>query len=76
MLDHSKEWLDHEPFVPFRVVVTRRGGYGVIRPYQVAIGRTQFDYYFPKSDRKGTVRLNQIVSSETLEDLPKRRRSR
>jgi hypothetical protein len=68
MLDDLKAWLDHEPFVPFRVVVTSGGGYAVTSPYQIAIGKTQFDYYFPHSDRKATVRLNQVVSIETLEE--------
>ena len=68
MLDDLKEWLGNDPFVPFRVVVTSGGAYEVTGPYQLAIGQTQFDYYFPKSDRKATVRLNQLVSIETLEE--------
>jgi hypothetical protein len=68
MLDDLKDWLDKDPFVPFRIVVTSGGAFEVIGPYQVAIGQTQFDYYFPKSDRKATVRLNQLVSIETLEE--------
>jgi hypothetical protein len=69
MLEDLKEWLDKEPFHPFRVVLTSGTDYEVTSPYQIAIGQTQFDYYFPKSDRKAVVRLNQIVSFETL-DLP------
>lgn len=68
MLDDLKEWLGNDPFVPFRLVVTSGGAYEVTTPYQLAIGQTQFDYYFPKSDRKATVRLNQLVSIETLEE--------
>jgi hypothetical protein len=68
MLEDLKEWLDREPFVPFRIVVTSGGAFAVTSPYQVAIGKTQFDYYFPHSDRKATVRLNQVVSFETLEE--------
>lgn len=68
MIDDLKSWLDNDPFVPFRIVVTSGSGYEVTSPYQVAIGRTQFDYYFPKSDRKATVRLNQLVAFESLED--------
>jgi hypothetical protein len=68
MLDDLKSWLDNEPFVPFRIVVTSGNAYEVTSPYQVAIGQTQFDYYFPRSDRKATVRLNQLVAFETLED--------
>ena len=68
MLDDLRSWLGNEPFVPFRIVVTSGGSYDVTSPYQVAIGQTQFDYYFPRSDRKATVRLNQLVAFETLED--------
>jgi hypothetical protein len=39
----------------------------VTSPYQIAIGQTQLDYYFPKSDRKAIVRQNQIAAYETLE---------
>ena len=68
MLEDLKSWLDNEPFVPFRIVVTSGSSYEVTSPYQVAIGQTQFDYYFPRSDRKATVRLSQLVAFETLED--------
>jgi len=49
-------------------VVTSGNAYEVSSSYQIAIGNTQFDYYFPKSDRKATIRLNQLVALETLED--------
>jgi hypothetical protein len=67
MLDDLKEFLRSEPFVPFRIVLTSGSGYDVTTPYQVAIGKTQLDYYFPKSDRKAILRQNQIASFETLE---------
>jgi hypothetical protein len=66
MLEKLKELLDREPFVAFRILVTSGNGYDVTSPYQVAIGQTQFDYYFPRSDRTATVRRNQVVSIETL----------
>jgi hypothetical protein len=68
MLDELKEWLDKEPFVLFRVVVTSGGAYDVVWPYQVAIGQTQFDCYFPRSDRKASIRLNPLVAIETLDE--------
>ena len=67
MLDDLKDWLDKDPFVAFRIVVTNGTGCEVTSPYQVAIRQTQFDYYFPKSDRKATARLNQLVAFVTLE---------
>ena len=68
MLEKLKDLLDREPFVSFRIVLTSGHGYDVTTPYQVAIGQTQFDYYFPRSDRSATVRLNQVVSFETLDE--------
>jgi len=68
MIEDLKGWLDNDPFVPFRIVVTSGNAYEVSSSYQIAIGNTQFDYYFPKSDRKATIRLNQLVALETLED--------
>lgn len=67
MLEDLKELLKSEPFVPFRIVVTSGSGYEVTSPYQIAIGQTQLDYYFPKSDRKAVLRQNQIVAFETME---------
>jgi hypothetical protein len=69
MLKNLKEMLDTEPFVPFRIVVTSGGSYDVHSPYQVAVGETRLDYFFPRSDRDATVRLNQIVAFEALEDV-------
>jgi hypothetical protein len=68
MLNDLREWLDNDPFIPFRIVVTSGGSFEVTSPYQIAIGETQFDYYFPRSDRKAVVRTNQMVSIETLEE--------
>jgi hypothetical protein len=67
MLDDLKDFLRSEPFVPFRIVLTSGSSYDVTTPYQVAIGKTQLDYYFPKSDRKAVLRQTQIASFETLE---------
>ena len=69
MVEKLKEMLDTEPFIPFRIVVTSGGSYDVHSPYQVAVGETRFDYFFPKSDRDATVRINQIVAFDALEDV-------
>ena len=57
MLDDLKIWLDNKPFVPFRILVTSGSSYEVTSRFQVAVGRTQFSYYFPRSDRKAMVRI-------------------
>ncbi len=67
MLQKLKNLLDAEPFTPFRLVVTSGTTYDVHSPYQVAIGETLVDYFFPRSDRSASFRLNQLVSVETLD---------
>lgn len=67
MLDDLKEFLDRDPFMPFRIVLTSGGSYEVTSPYQIAIGQTQLDYYFPRSDRKAVLRMNQIAAFEDSE---------
>jgi hypothetical protein len=69
MTDKLKQLLDQDPFVPFRIVVTSGGAYEVTSPSQVALGETRLDYFYPRSDRDATVRLNQIVAFESLEEI-------
>ena len=72
MLDDLKEFLRSEPFVPFRIILTSGFAYDVTTPYQIAIGKTQLDYYFPRSDRKAVLRQNQIASLESMEPTGKK----
>ncbi|MCL2646340.1 MAG: hypothetical protein FWD61_04940 [Phycisphaerales bacterium] len=66
MFEDLRDFLRAEPFVPFRIVLASGSTYDVTTPYQIAIGKTQLDYYFPKSDRKAVLRQNQIVAFETF----------
>lgn len=67
MLDDLKKLLDGDPFVPFRLVLTSGSSHDVTSPYQIAIGQTQLDYYYPRSDKKAIVQLNQLVAFEVEE---------
>ena len=67
MVNKLKELLDREPFAAFRIVLTSGSTYEVTSPYQIAIGQTQLHYYFPRSDRKAVLRMNQIASYEDSE---------
>jgi hypothetical protein len=67
MLDDLKNLLRQEPFVPFRVLLANGSGYDVQSPYQVAIDRTQIDYYYPRSDRKAILPQNQVAAIEVME---------
>ena len=67
MLEDLKDFLRAEPFVPFRIVLTSGSTYDVTSPYQISIGKTQFHYYYPRSDHKAMLRQNQIAAFETFE---------
>lgn len=68
MLESLQELLHHEPFVPFRIVVTSGDRYDVVNPNLVAIGQSMVFYCYPRSDRLTWMPLNQIVSVETPAD--------
>lgn len=67
MLEDLKRFHRSEPFVPFRLVLNSGSAYDVTSPFQIAVGQTQLDYLYPKSDRKAVLRQNQIASFETIE---------
>ena len=58
------ELLDHEPFHPFRVVLTSGEGYDILNPHLLARGQAQMNVYQPGSDRFAILRLNQVASVE------------
>ncbi|HEY3246139.1 MAG TPA: hypothetical protein VGM03_22575 [Phycisphaerae bacterium] len=64
MFEGLKELLAREPFVPFRIVMTSGIGYDVTSPYQVALGETQLNYYYPRSDKWAVLRQNEIAAFE------------
>jgi hypothetical protein len=64
MIEALKELLEHEPFQPFRIVLTSGTSYRVTNPHLVAWGQTQLTVYQPKSDKFAMLRLNQIAALE------------
>jgi hypothetical protein len=75
MLDELKELLGTDPFIPFKIVLTTGGSYEVSTPFQVALGASQLNYYYPKSDRWAVLRQNQIAAFEVNHRSKPRRRS-
>ncbi|MGF1632664.1 MAG: hypothetical protein ACFCVE_02340 [Phycisphaerae bacterium] len=67
MLDDLKQLLAADPFLPFRIVLSNGHGYDVESPYQLALGESQLNYYYPRSDRWAVLRLNQVEALEILE---------
>ena len=67
MLDDLKELLSRESFVPFRIVLNSGNSYEVDSPFQLAVGESQLNYYYPRSDKWAILRLNQVAAFEILE---------
>ncbi len=67
MIGRIYEYLDREPFAPFRIITTSGDRYDVLDPHSVAIAQTYLFYCFPRSDRSAHIRLNQIVAMESLQ---------
>ena len=67
MLDQLKEYLDREPFQPFRIVTSSGIAYEVQSPHAVALAESYLFYCFPHSDRSAHILLNQVVALETLQ---------
>src|SRR5262249_12600150 len=67
IMDSMKELLNAEPFVPFQIMATNGRHYDVRDPFSIAINRSQVFYCFPKSDRVAHIRIQEIVSLETLQ---------
>jgi hypothetical protein len=66
MLEQIQELLDHDPFVPFQVVMTSGDKYIVTNPHMLLLGKTQIFYCFPRSDRLAWLRHNQVSSLELI----------
>jgi hypothetical protein len=75
MLDDLKELLRRDPFTPFRIVLTSGSAYDVASPYQLALGESKLNYFFPKSDRWAILRINQVAAFEIDQESPRRKRN-
>jgi len=67
IIETLKEFLNAEPFVPFQITATNGRHYDVKDPMGVAVNRSQVFYCFPKSDRIAHIRIQEIVSLESLQ---------
>lgn len=67
MMDDLKELLNRDPFVPFGIVLTSGHAYEVQSPFQIAVGQSQLNYYYPRSNRWAVLELNQVASLEVME---------
>ncbi len=66
MLEDLKQLLATDPFQPFRIVMASGKEYIVTSPYQVALGKSQINFYQAGSDDWSVLRLNQVVSFDVF----------
>jgi hypothetical protein len=67
IIDTLKEMLNADEFVPFQITATNGRHYDVRDPLSVAVNRSHVFYCFPKSERVAHIRIQEIVSLETLQ---------
>ncbi len=67
IIDTLREMLGADPFVPFQITATNGKHYDVRDPLGVAVNRSYVFYCFPKSDRIAHIRIQEIVTLETLQ---------
>ncbi len=65
MLESLRELLHKSPFQSFKIVTSSGDKYEVEDPDLVAIGQSQINYFYPRSDRWVFIRLNQITALES-----------
>jgi hypothetical protein len=71
-----REFLDHEPFEPFRVVTSSEESCIVRDPHNVAMLRSEVFIAAPNSDRRTFVPLPHVTAVETLSNGHARRKRR
>ncbi len=65
MLESINELINAEPFHAFKIILTSGHEYTVADPMLIAVGKTEIFFYYPKSDRRANLRMNQIAAVET-----------
>jgi hypothetical protein len=66
MRDEILEWLDRDPFVPFRITLMSGQEYEVHYPDLVTVGRDLIWLAHPKSDRESVLRLLTVASLDII----------
>ena len=66
--ENIREFLDREPFVPFRLILSSGTHYDVMDPHSAALLKSEVFVVFPDGERWAHVALLHIASLETLAD--------
>lgn len=71
-----RELLDREPFLPFRLIMSSRKSYDVIRPNLAMLLKSEVFVAFPDGERFAHVPYLHISSIETLSNGGRQRNGR
>ena len=66
MRDEILEWLDRDPFIPFRITLMSGQGYDVRFPDLINVGRDLVRIVHPKSDFESVLRLVAVASLDII----------
>ena len=68
MIEDLEMWMNQEPFIPFRVVLTSGSSYDVTSPLRLVPAPAKLTYFYSRSNRVAVLRLNQLAALETLSE--------
>lgn len=66
MRENIREFLERDPFVPFRVVMFRGKAYDVMSPSLAVLMKSELFVAFPDGERSAHIPLLHITAIETL----------
>jgi hypothetical protein len=72
MIDSLKDLIRRPNFKPVRIFTNGGQKYDITHPDNFAFGKSEFFYYFPKSDRSVHVPYRNIASVEEMSAKPSR----
>jgi len=76
MRDNIREFLEREPFVPFRLIMSSGKQYDVMSPRLAVLLKSEVFVAFPDGERWAHVPLLHIASIETIANGRKRSNGR
>ncbi len=66
MRENIREYLDRDPFVPFRLILSSGKEYDIVNPHAAALLKSEVFVVFPDGERWAHVPLLHITAIETL----------
>lgn len=66
MRENIREYLDRDPFVPFRLILSSGKQYDIVDPHSAALLKSEIFVVFPDGERWAHVPLLHITAIETM----------